>query len=39
MDYVLPDLCDEYPDLVRVVEPMFRNFGGRSSFGGMISTI
>ena len=39
MDYVLPDLCDEYPDLVRVVLPMFRSFGGRSSFGGVITTI
>lgn len=39
MDYVLPDLCDEYPDLVRVAEPMFKNFGGRSSFGGEIVTI
>ena len=37
--YVLPDLCDEYPALVRVVEPMFNNFGGRMSFGGVISTI
>ena len=39
MDYVLPDLCDEYPDLVRVVNPMFRNFGSRLSFGGPITTI
>ena len=39
MEYVLPDLCDEHPDLVRVVMPMFRNFGGRSSFGGQITTI
>ena len=39
MDYVLPDLCDEYPDLVRVMSPMFRNFGGRPSFGGLITTI
>ncbi|MBT4162693.1 MAG: ribonuclease E activity regulator RraA [Gammaproteobacteria bacterium] len=39
MEYVLPDLCDEYPGLVRVVAPMFRNFGGRSSFGGPITTI
>lgn len=39
MEYCLPDLCDEYPDLVRVVEPMFRNYGGRSSFGGPITTI
>ncbi len=39
MSYVLPDLCDEYPDLVRVMMPMFRNFGGISSFGGIITTI
>ena len=39
MEYVLPDLCDEYPDLVRVVAPMFRNYGGHLSFGGPISTI
>lgn len=34
-----PDLCDEYPDLVRVVEPMFSNFGGREQFGGPILTV
>ncbi|MBD3646342.1 MAG: ribonuclease E activity regulator RraA [Pseudomonadales bacterium] len=39
MEYVLPDLCDEYPDHVRVVEPVFRNFGGRRAFGGQIVTI
>ena len=39
MEFVLPDLCDEYPDLVRVDEPMFRNFGGRTSFAGEITTI
>ena len=39
MQYILPDLCDEYPDLVRVVEPMFRSFGKRLSFGGRITTI
>ena len=39
MDYVLPDLCDEYPELVRVVIPMFRNFGAICSFGGVITTI
>lgn len=42
--YVLPDLCDEYPELIRVVTPLsgnsgFRNFGGRASFGGEIVTI
>jgi len=39
VEYVLPDLCDEYPDLVQVVEPQFSNFGGRESFGGEIVTI
>jgi len=37
--YVTPDLCDAYPDLVQVLEPMFRNFGGRDSFGCQIVTL
>lgn len=37
--YVTPDLCDAYPDLVQVLEPMFSNFGGRDSFGGEIVTV
>lgn len=37
--YVTPYLCDAYPDLVQVLEPMFSNFGGRDSFGGQIVTI
>ncbi len=39
MHYLTPDLCDAYPDLVTVLEPMFSNFGGRDSFGGEIVTI
>jgi regulator of ribonuclease activity A len=39
MQYITPDLCDAYPDLVQAVEPMFANFGGRDSFGGQIVTI
>lgn len=39
MEYLTPDLCDEYPDLVRVLEPMMKNYGGRQSFGGEIVTI
>ncbi|WP_299592577.1 ribonuclease E activity regulator RraA [uncultured Microbulbifer sp.] len=34
-----PDLCDDYPELVQVVEPMFVNYGGREQFGGEIVTI
>jgi len=39
MHYLTPDLCDAYPELVKVLEPMFSNFGGRDSFGGQIVTI
>jgi regulator of ribonuclease activity A len=39
MEYVTPDLCDIYPELVNVVAPMFNNYGGRKSFGGEIVTI
>lgn len=39
MQYSTPDLCDAYPDLVRIVGPIFSNFGGKSSFGGEIVTI
>ena len=33
------DLCDAHEDKVSVVAPMFRSFGGRSAFGGAISTL
>jgi len=39
MDYNTSELCDLFADSVDVVEPMFISFGGRSSFGGAISTI
>ena len=34
-----PDLCDHYPELVRVVDPMLSNFGGREQFYGQIVTV
>ena len=34
-----PDLCDDFPDDVTVVEPMFVSYGGREQFGGEIVTI
>ncbi len=37
--YITPDLCDAYPELVQVVEPMFNNYGGIESFGGEIVTV
>jgi len=36
---LLPELCDQFPELVQVVEPMFGNFGGRETFGGEIVTL
>lgn len=39
MTFSLPDLCDEHPDTVRVLEPLFASFGGRHAFGGPIRTI
>jgi regulator of ribonuclease activity A len=39
MDLSTCDLCDRYPDLVRVADPLFRDFGGRHAFGGRIVTI
>lgn len=39
MSFVTCDLCDVNPDIVRVCEPMFANFGGKSAFGGQIETV
>lgn len=39
MEYNTSELCDLYPDMVDVVEPMFIHYGGRSSFGGQLVTI
>lgn len=34
-----PDLCDQYPELVRVLDPIFVNYGGRESFSGPVLTV
>ncbi|WP_438951944.1 ribonuclease E activity regulator RraA [Porticoccus sp.] len=39
MFFTTPDLCDEYPELVRVMEPMMASFGGRDVFGGEVVTV
>ena len=39
MKIVTPDLCDAYPESVRVVEPIFTNYGGREAYGGQIVTV
>jgi regulator of ribonuclease activity A len=39
MEYNTSDLCNIYADLIDVLEPIFCNYGGRSSFGGKVVTI
>lgn len=39
MQFLTTDLCDAHPDLVRVVEPLFTNYGGKACFGGPIVTV
>jgi regulator of ribonuclease activity A len=39
MKYDTSELCDIHQDEVNVVEPLFSNFGGRTSFGGQIITV
>ncbi len=39
MLFSTPDLCDTYPELIRVVDPIFIDYGGISSFGGEIVTV
>lgn len=39
MEYNTSELCNIYADLVDVLEPIFSNYGGRSSFGGQVVTI
>ena len=31
-----PDLCDEYESQLRVLDPLFRNLGGKESFYGEV---
>lgn len=39
MEYNTSELCNLYADLIDVVDPIFCNYGGRSSFGGQVITI
>ena len=35
----VPDICDDFPDRARVLDPVFRDFGRRSRFSGEIATV
>ena len=39
MQFTTADLCDEYGDAVRILEPLFRDFGFRKSFSGPVTTV
>lgn len=39
MEYNTSELCNIYTDLIDVVDPLFSNYGGRSSFGGQVVTV
>ena len=39
MKDLLPELCDQFEGLVKVVEPMFTSFGGKERFSGQIVTL
>ncbi|CNF14071.1 ribonuclease E activity regulator RraA [Yersinia nurmii] len=39
MKYDTSELCDIYHEEINVVEALFSNFGGRTSFGGQITTV
>ena len=34
-----PDLCDQHPDKVNILDPIFNNYGGSHSFYGQVVTI
>lgn len=39
MEFATADLCDAFPQLVRVAEPLFREYGGVKRFAGPIDTL
>jgi len=39
MTFSTPDICDEFSDRIQVMEPLFRDFGGKRKFHGEIVTV
>ncbi|NQZ23704.1 MAG: ribonuclease E activity regulator RraA [Colwellia sp.] len=39
MEYNTSELCNIYAELIDVLDPIFCNYGGRSSFGGQVVTV
>lgn len=36
---LLPDLCDKYPQDVKLLQPVFNSYGGKVIFGGEVITV
>jgi len=39
MSFTTPDICDAYSGRIQVLEPLFRDFGGKRKFYGEIVTV
>ncbi|MGD2129021.1 MAG: ribonuclease E activity regulator RraA [Lysobacterales bacterium] len=39
MSLSVPDICDQFPDEIDVLDPIFTNYGGKQRFSGEIVTI
>jgi regulator of ribonuclease activity A len=39
MEYNTSELCNVYAELIDVLDPIFCNYGGRSTFGGQVVTV
>jgi regulator of ribonuclease activity A len=39
MSFSTPDICDEFPGRIQILEPLFRDFGGQCKFQGEIVTV
>jgi regulator of ribonuclease activity A len=39
MDFTTSDLCDAFPGVVQVAQPLFRDYGGLERFSGPIETL
>lgn len=38
MSFKTADLCDQYPEIIQTAEPIFKPYGRKSSFSGLIAT-
>ncbi len=36
---LLPDLCDHYPEQVKLLHPVFTSYGNKTIFGGKVVTV